>query len=191
VTRKHVGSLFGDQNTICNTYKPKNRKKEMNTDSSDYRKGILLRRSLAQVPPIFKKDKNADESTIMINLDSSVNRIDYASPNLKTMLPDNKQSQKHITLNGKAHDIHFQPKKLKAKVLKIAPKNQQIRFNEADIESGAFSPIKIYDDTCMSPSYLNTNLLGTSRELKKNQDDIRSKIFKRPEGKINKRYARK
>lgn len=54
LTRKHVGSLFNHQATSRNKFPYKSDQKDQSEINKDYRKGVLIRRSLAQTPPIFK-----------------------------------------------------------------------------------------------------------------------------------------
>ncbi|CAI2386039.1 unnamed protein product [Moneuplotes crassus] len=71
ITRKYVGSLIANRKTsrnhlncATNLSKTKEERKECN-------KGVLLRRSLAQTPPLFKKEQEKEESGCILDVNKS------------------------------------------------------------------------------------------------------------------------
>ena len=91
--------------------------------NKEYRKGVLLRRSLAQTPPIFKQNQ-AEESAVVIDVDQSINN----PITLTTMKSSNQQIKEQ--------------KKESATIIKVTPKNPLNKFNEGAVEFGPFFSFK-------------------------------------------------
>lgn len=70
VTRKYVGSLLqnksNSRNKIANVT---NKTKVKDEERKDIHKGVLLRRSLAQTPPFFKKENETEAPPIILETD--------------------------------------------------------------------------------------------------------------------------
>lgn len=65
------------------------------------------------------------------------------------------------------------------------------KHNEAAVESGTFFSFKKKPPIEIKRPNSPGKLMVSSRDIKLDQATIRSKILKRPEGKVNQRYVRK
>lgn len=133
---------------------------------------MLLRRSLAHTPPIFKKEKTQEETTVVIDVDQSVIK--------QITLPTQDQDAKQTIQKPEG-----------AKIYKIIPKPVNEKVGETAVEGGQLFAFKKQNtDKTASKPPLATDLLS-SRDMKLTAETIRNKILKRPDGKINSRYIRK
>lgn len=76
-----------------------------------------------------------------------------------------------------------------SKILKITPKVAGNKFSEAAVEKGRFNFHKHMSEI-KPTSPVNAYMLNQSNEWKLDSETIKSKVLKRPEGKVNKRYIR-
>lgn len=158
----HVGSIFSNKSASLNQYPPSSSNTNINSLSKDYRKGVLLRRSLAQTPPIFKKDKVTHDSTVVLDVDSSVNR------RMVLYIKENEGADKT-------------EKKPKSKIFKITPKHLPKKFTETVKENSPSLAVKKPNGKLPLNNYPTENFLVTSRDRNLHHDIIRKKIFKRTE----------
>jgi hypothetical protein len=164
VTRKHVGSLFSHTNTSRNNAPYKSSEEKQNEVTKDYRKGVILRRSLAQNPPIFNNDPDVD-STFILEVDKSINK--------PIIIKLNDKSPPYI-------------KNESLRILKITPKNSGNKFSEAAVEKGRFNFHKHMNE--VKPiNQPNVYMLNKSNEWKLDHDTTKNQVLKRPESKVNKR----
>jgi hypothetical protein len=164
VTRKHVGSMYSHTNSSRNNAAYKSSEEKQSEIAKYYKKGVILRRSLAQNPPIFNKDLDV-ESTFILEVDQSINK-----PIIIKLSNNSPPYIKNDSL----------------KILKIKPKNSATKFSEAAVEKGRFNFHKHMSEV-KPANQPNAYMLNKSNDLKIDHETTKNQVIKRPESKVNQR----